>query len=141
MLSLPISRTNLVPYIGAGVGGADVVFDTDSFSDGVTTVTGSENDVVIAGKILAGLRFRLSQNMLLDVGYKYFATRSVLQLSVRAEFSRWFSGRQNTLVSIHVCVEILAGEDRGAMTASCDKSHPIHIWFSRKRVLYQWRLL
>lgn len=73
-LSLPIPRTNLVPYIGAGVGGADVVFDTDSFSDGVTTVTGSENDVVIAGQIFAGLRFRLSQNMSFDVGYKYFAT-------------------------------------------------------------------
>lgn len=73
-LSLPIPRTNLIPYIGAGVGGADVVFDTDSFSDGVTTVTGSENDVVIAGQIFAGLRFRLSQNMSLDAGYKYFAT-------------------------------------------------------------------
>ena len=31
-LSFPIPRTNIIPYVGAGVGGADVVFDTDNFS-------------------------------------------------------------------------------------------------------------
>jgi opacity protein-like surface antigen len=73
-LSCPIPHTNLIPYIGAGVGGADVVFDTDSFSDGPDTVFGSENDVVFAGQAFAGLRFQFTSHMSLDVGYKYFAT-------------------------------------------------------------------
>ena len=30
-LSYPIPRTNIIPYVGAGVGGADMVFDTDNF--------------------------------------------------------------------------------------------------------------
>jgi opacity protein-like surface antigen len=73
-LSCPIPHTNLIPYAGAGAGGADVIFDTDSFTDGSTVVTGSENDVVFAGQVFAGLRFRLSRNFSLDLGYKYFAT-------------------------------------------------------------------
>ncbi len=73
-LSLPIPHSFVIPYVGAGVGGADVVFDTDNFNDGVDAVFGSENDVVFAGQIFAGLRFRLSRDMSLDLGYKYFAT-------------------------------------------------------------------
>jgi opacity protein-like surface antigen len=73
-LSCPIPRTNLTPYVGAGVGGADVVFDTDNFNDGVTTVTGSENNVVFAGQVFAGLRFQLTGHLSVDLGYKYFAT-------------------------------------------------------------------
>jgi len=73
-LSYPIPRTILVPYVGAGVGGADMIFDTDSFSDGADTVVGSENDVVFAGQVFAGMRFRLSRNFSFDLGYKYFAT-------------------------------------------------------------------
>jgi len=73
-VSYPIPRTNLVPYIGAGIGGADVVFNTDNFNDGATMVTGSENDVVFAGQVFAGLRFRLNPRISLDLGYKYFAT-------------------------------------------------------------------
>ena len=74
-LSLPIPRTNIIPYVGAGVGGADVVFDTDQFGPAPNNfVTGSENDVVFAGQIFAGVRFKLTGNMSLDLGYKYFAT-------------------------------------------------------------------
>jgi opacity protein-like surface antigen len=73
-LSCPIPRTNIIPYVGAGVGGADVVFDTDSFSDGPDTVVGSENDVVFAGQVFAGVRFQLTRHLALDLGYKYFAT-------------------------------------------------------------------
>ena len=72
--SYPIAHTILVPYVGAGVGGADMIFDTDSFSDGADTVVGSEDDVVLAGQVFAGMRFQLSQNFSLDLGYKYFAT-------------------------------------------------------------------
>ncbi len=74
-LSYPIPRTILVPYIGAGVGGANVVFDTDNFGPSPNNfVVGSESDVVFAGQVFAGLRFRLNPNMSLDFGYKYFAT-------------------------------------------------------------------
>ena len=38
-------------------------------------VTGSENDVVFAGQVFAGIAFRVEPTMLsLDLGYKYFAT-------------------------------------------------------------------
>jgi len=73
-LSLPIPRTILVPYIGAGIGGADVVFDSDNFNDGVDGVVGSENDVVFAGQAFAGLRFKFSRHASFDLGYKFFAT-------------------------------------------------------------------
>jgi opacity protein-like surface antigen len=74
-LSLPIPRTNIIPYVGAGVGGADVVFDTDQFGPSSTDyVSGSENDVVFAGQLFAGLRFQLTRHLALDLGYKYFAT-------------------------------------------------------------------
>lgn len=76
-LSYPIPRTILVPYIGAGVGGADVVFDTDHFGPSPTPgnyVTGSENDVVFAGQAFAGLRFQLTHHVAVDIGYKFFAT-------------------------------------------------------------------
>lgn len=74
-LSYPIPRTVVVPYIGAGVGGADVVFNTDQFGPNSSDyVTGSEDDVVFAGQLFAGLRFEITQNMSLEVGYKFFAT-------------------------------------------------------------------
>jgi opacity protein-like surface antigen len=75
-LSYPIPRTNIIPYVGAGVGGADVVFDTDSFQENASgnTVNGSENDVVFAGQVFAGVRFELTRHLSLDLGYKYFAT-------------------------------------------------------------------
>ncbi|HXR47862.1 MAG TPA: outer membrane beta-barrel protein [Candidatus Limnocylindrales bacterium] len=75
-LSYPIPRTNIIPYVGAGVGGADMVFDTDNFQDsaGINGVVGSENDVVFAGQVFAGVRFALTRHLMLDLGYKYFAT-------------------------------------------------------------------
>jgi len=74
-LSYPIPRTIVVPYIGVGVGGADVIFDSDMFGPSSSDfVTGRENDVVFAWQAFAGLRFRLARNLSLGVGYQYFAT-------------------------------------------------------------------
>jgi len=73
-LSYPIPHTFLTPYVGAGAGGADAVFDADHFNDGVDFVDGSENDVVFAWQAFAGLRFNISRHVSFDVGYKYFAT-------------------------------------------------------------------
>ena len=74
--SYPIPHTGFIPYAGGGLGGADVIFDTDSFRQNSTlnTVFGAESDVVFAGQAFAGLRFQISRNMSLDLGYKFFAT-------------------------------------------------------------------
>jgi len=72
--SVPIPRTNIVPYAGIGAGGSISVFRTDGFSDGATTVFGRETDGVIAYQAFAGVRFMLTPQMSLGVGYKYFAT-------------------------------------------------------------------
>lgn len=75
-LSLPIPHTNIVPYIGGGAGGAVSTFDAHSFSDAAMTQTahGSESDTVFAYQAFAGVRFLLTPNLSLGVGYKYFAT-------------------------------------------------------------------
>jgi opacity protein-like surface antigen len=72
--SYPIPHTILTPYIGGGAGGSDSVFDPRRISDGVTEVEGSENDVVFAWEAYAGVRFQLTRNISLGVGYKYFGT-------------------------------------------------------------------
>ena len=74
ILSLPIPHSNVVPYVGIGGGGSEVVFDTDSFGDGADTVTGRENDVVWAWQAFAGVRFKMNDHISFGVGYKYFAT-------------------------------------------------------------------
>ncbi|MGA3284117.1 MAG: outer membrane beta-barrel protein [Verrucomicrobiota bacterium] len=92
-LSYPIPRTIVVPYIGAGVGGADVIFDTDSFGPSPNNfVTGREDDVVFAWQAFAGLRFRLAENLSLDVGYKYFATEDPTFTYPPDNFSAGFKG-------------------------------------------------
>lgn len=75
-LSLPIPHTNIVPYIGAGAGGAVSEFDAHSFSDNGFNYTlyGNESDAVFAYQAFAGVRFMLAPNISLGVGYKYFAT-------------------------------------------------------------------
>jgi opacity protein-like surface antigen len=76
-VSFPIPRSNVTPYFGAGVGFAATVFDTDYFGPSATPgdfVSGSESDVVPAGQVFAGVRFRLAPNASLGVGYKFFVT-------------------------------------------------------------------
>ena len=54
------------PFVGAGIGFANVEGD---FDDG-----GSEDDTVLAYQGIAGVAFPLSQNLKIDVQYRYFAT-------------------------------------------------------------------
>ena len=93
-LSYPIPHTIVVPYIGVGVGGADVIFDSDNFSDGGDTVVGRENDVVFAWQAFAGLSFRLAQNLSLGVGYQYFATADPTFTYPPDNFNVGFNGVQ-----------------------------------------------
>jgi len=75
-LSYPIPRTIMVPYIGMGVGGADVILDADNFQNVASgdVVDGKENDVVFAWQAFAGVRFRLARDLSLGIGYKFLAT-------------------------------------------------------------------
>jgi len=73
-LSYPIPRSIVTPYIGAGVGGASVDFNTDGFGNNNDVVYGDENDVVFAWQAYAGLRFQLNPRMTLGLGYKFFMT-------------------------------------------------------------------
>ena len=91
-LSVPIPHTILVPYIGAGVGGADVIFDADNFNNGVDGVVGSENDVVFAGQAFAGLRFQFARHASFDLGYKFFATDRPTVSYPPDDFKVGFSG-------------------------------------------------
>jgi len=105
ILSCPIPHTIVTPYVGAGAGGADVVFDTDRFSDGVTSVFGDENDVVFAWQAFAGLRFQLAPRIALDVGYRYFNTGNpTFSYPPSPNFDVGFKGVQthSVLASIHV---------------------------------------
>jgi opacity protein-like surface antigen len=76
-LSLPIPRTNVVPYISGGAGGSDAIFDAHDFtynSPSQPFVDGTASDVVFAWQASAGVRFMLGQGISVGVGYRYFAT-------------------------------------------------------------------
>jgi opacity protein-like surface antigen len=78
-LSLPIPHSNIIPYIGGGVGGADSIFDARDFfptaqAAGINTIQGSRNDVVFAWQAFAGVRFQLDPSISLGVGYNFFMT-------------------------------------------------------------------
>jgi opacity protein-like surface antigen len=75
-VSLPIPHTILVPYIGVGGGGSVSEFYADSFGDqgGNFTAFGTESEFVYAYQAFAGLNFKLSRNISVGIGYKYFAT-------------------------------------------------------------------
>jgi opacity protein-like surface antigen len=76
-LSLPIRHTNIIPYVGAGVGGSDSVFDAHNFypqSAQGHTIFDNEDDVVFAWQAFAGVRFKLNPNISMGVGYDFFMT-------------------------------------------------------------------
>ena len=54
------------PFIGVGIGIADIEGDLDEF--------GSEDEVVFAYQLAAGVAFAVDQNTKLDVQYRYFST-------------------------------------------------------------------
>lgn len=81
-LSLPIPHTNIVPYVGGGVGGSDSIFDAHNFYPSVAgpgagnenETFGSEDDVVFAWQAFAGVRFMLNPSLSLGIGYDFFFT-------------------------------------------------------------------
>ena len=74
-LSLPIRHSNIIPYVGAGAGGSDSVFDAHSFSDtSGNSINDNEDDVVFAWQAFAGVRFMLNPNISMGVRYDFFMT-------------------------------------------------------------------
>jgi OmpA-OmpF porin, OOP family len=74
-LSLPIPHTILVPYIGGGGGGSVSFFNANAFGDqSGNAAFNTESDTVYAYQGFAGLNFKLSQEISVGIGYKYFAT-------------------------------------------------------------------
>lgn len=74
-LSLPIPHTNIVPYIGGGVGGSLSILNADNFTYATGDYAdGSESDLVFAYEASAGVRFMINPNLSLGIGYQYFAT-------------------------------------------------------------------
>ncbi len=90
VLQYPIPRTVLVPYIGAGVGGAATVFETDGLFQplpgggggggvgpaggartGGVVLHGSDSDFVFAWQAKAGLNFDLNEMISLGVAYRF----------------------------------------------------------------------
>ena len=62
---------NWHPYLGVGVGGAQVSVDGGS---GPITFD-DDDDTVLAYQALAGIAFPISDRLQLDVGYRYFVDR------------------------------------------------------------------
>jgi opacity protein-like surface antigen len=75
-LSLPIPHTILVPYIGVGGGGSISTLYANALGDqgGNFTAFGSISETVYAYQVFAGLNFKVTRNISLGIGYKYFGT-------------------------------------------------------------------
>ena len=77
VLRYPIPRTRIVPYIGAGAGGALTMFDTDGYTRTVGNKTvwlyDTASDFVFAWQAFAGVRLELNQTMSVGIGYRYLA--------------------------------------------------------------------
>lgn len=76
----PIPRTRLVPYIGAGAGGAATIFNTDGYTrstpSGFVTLYGTSADFVFAWQGFAGVRLELNDWMAVGIGYRYLSVNS-----------------------------------------------------------------
>lgn len=72
---LPLQNGRIMPYLGGGAGGSVAIFDAQNFTTPANpTIDGSEADVVFAGQVFAGVRFRLNPKMWLGAEYRFFCT-------------------------------------------------------------------
>ncbi|MCX7722096.1 MAG: porin family protein [Verrucomicrobiae bacterium] len=76
MLNLVYSRersgSRITPHVGAGLGGAITLFDTDGFGNGGAVVFGEESDAVFVWQVFGGARIELVPDVALDLSYRYF---------------------------------------------------------------------
>ncbi len=72
---VPLQNGDIVPYFGGGAGGSVAIFDAKNFTtSGNPTINGSEADVVFAGQIFGGVRFRLNPHIWVGAEYRFFCT-------------------------------------------------------------------
>jgi hypothetical protein len=72
---VPLQGGAIIPYAGGGMGGSVAIFDARNFTTPANpTINGSEADVVFAGQLFAGVRFRLNPKMWLGAEYRFFCT-------------------------------------------------------------------
>lgn len=69
---LPPSRSPLIPYVGAGVGGSAMFLDADNLELNGTRVWGTGGDVVFSYQAFAGVRCKITADLKLGVEYRYF---------------------------------------------------------------------
>jgi opacity protein-like surface antigen len=69
-----VNRTSLTPYVMGGIGGARVSLD-DLEAMGITII--DDDDTVFAYQFGGGLAFNLTKSLVLDLGYRYFATANL----------------------------------------------------------------
>jgi OOP family OmpA-OmpF porin len=67
------TRCPFTPYIGAGVGFSETIFDVGTVELNNTHMHGSDSDAVFAYQGFAGLRYALNDRMGLSLEYRYFA--------------------------------------------------------------------
>lgn len=66
------TQTPFTPYLGAGAGFAESLFDVGKLEIGGTTLHGDSSDTVFAYQAFAGVRYKLNERMGLSVEYRYF---------------------------------------------------------------------
>lgn len=67
------TTTPVTPYIGAGIGGANVDVEVENIL-GIIPVGESDDDTVFAYQVALGAAFNLSDTAKIDLSYRYFAT-------------------------------------------------------------------
>lgn len=72
VLKYETESSRVIPYLGVGAGGDSSVLAVDDSLG----VDGSDSDLVFACQAMAGVRFRLRDNMSLGAGYKFFHAKS-----------------------------------------------------------------
>ncbi len=71
VLQYPIPRTRIVPYLGAGVGGAATMLDIGMISTPAGDFWGDTSDFVFAWQLFAGVRVELSPHVSIGLAYKF----------------------------------------------------------------------
>ena len=67
------TNSEITPYIGGGLGVANVAIDNLSLSMNGVTILGSEDDTVFAYQVGLGIGYEINDEMTADFGYRYFA--------------------------------------------------------------------
>lgn len=62
----------VTPYVGVGVGGARVRYDSVTIPGGSNMIKDSDTDFAYQG--IAGVAYAVNENLKIDLGYRYFAT-------------------------------------------------------------------